>query len=97
MTNPVPANLQEVSIVERLNQLTTLIGEQQAVISDFVKENRELRSSIDKLESNVVAIDTDIGKLKDEVSCQSEVASKKGSKRLDSNLTVCIGLSYYRV
>jgi len=90
---PLRAIQQDALLSEKLNQLTTLIGEQQVVIADFVKENKELRLSINKLESNFMALDTDVVKLKDEVSCplHSKVSKAKGSKRLDSNLTVCTG------
>jgi len=74
---------------EKLEQLITMVGRQQEVILDFSRENNDLRSSLDKMESHVQSLGSEVASLKESVA-PSSTKKQKTKGRLDSTLTVRI-------
>ena len=68
---------------EKLEQLITMVGRQQEVILDFSRENNDLRSSLDKMESHVQSLGSKVSLLKESVAPSSTKKQKtKGRVRV---------------
>ena len=49
----------------RVDQLTAIVSQQQAVIAEFMKESRDFQSIVTSIESNVTTLGSNMLELKD--------------------------------
>jgi len=79
-----------------VDQLSALLGRQQAVITEFMKESRDVHSSVAAMENNVTTLGSNLLELKDAMASSTTYnpkSAKKGTgSRLDSKLTVCFSV-----